>query len=244
MQALFDFEPSPILPQIRERLLSTFGPQTAERRLDSASQLVKALLSTRTFDAVSWAAFCRLKAAFGTWSGLAAAEPKAIEAILGDVTFADQKARQLPILFRLIEHRTGGFSLDFLADLPVDQAMAWLEDLPGVGRHIAAAVLNFSTLNKPVMVVDTHVHRVARRLGLVGRSAEPSQSHEALMALAPAATTAEDFYELHWLIKGLGQSLCTDSPPACGRCPLKALCPRVDVGVGRKVVAFSRGGRR
>jgi len=243
MQALFDFEPSPILPQIRERLLSTFGPQTAERRLDPVSQLVKAVISTRTYDAVSWAAFGRLKAAFGAWGELATAEPKTIEAILGDVTFADQKARQLPILFRLIEHRTGGVSLDFLAELSVEQAMAWLEDLPGVGRQIAAAVLNFSRLNKPVMVVDTHVHRVIRRLGLVGRSAEPAQSHEALMVLAPAATTAEDFYELHWLIKGLGQSLCTDKPPACGRCPLNALCPRVDVGVGRKVVAFARGRR-
>ena len=242
MQALFDFEPSPILPQIRERLLSTFGPQVAERRLDPASQLVKAVISTRTYDAVSWAAFKRLKAAFSDWRDLAAAAPQEVEAIISDTTFPDQKARQLPILFRLIEARSGGVDLDFLADLPVDQAMAWLEDLPGVGRQIAAAVLNFSTLNKPVMVVDTHVHRVTRRLGLVGRSAEPAHSHEALMVLAPAATTPEDFYELHWLIKGLGQSVCTDSPPACGRCPLNALCPRVDVGVGRKVVAFS--GRR
>jgi len=243
MQALFDFEPSPILPQIRDKLRTTFGPQTAERRLDPASQLVKALISTRTYDAVSWVAFGRLKAAFMSWSDLAAAEAKAVEVILADVTFADQKARQLPILFRLIEHRTGGINLDFLADMPVDQAMAWLEDLPGVGRQIAAAVLNFSTLNKPVMVVDTHVHRVTRRLGLVGRTAEPAQSQEALMVLAPAAATAEDFYELHWLIKGLAQGICTDSPPACGRCPLNALCPRVDVGVGRKVVAFSQGRR-
>jgi len=239
MQAMFDFEPSPILPQLRDKLLATFGRQAAERRLDPASQLVKALISTRTYDAASWAAFGRLKAAFADWRQLAAAEAKAVEAIIADTTFADQKARQLPILFRLIEHRTGGVSLDFLVDMPVDQAMAWLEDLPGVGRQIAAAVLNFSTLSKRAMVVDTHVHRVTRRLGLVGRTAEPAQSYDALMALAPAASTAEDFYELHWLMKGLGQSICTDSPPACGRCPLNSLCPRVDVGVGRKVVAFS-----
>jgi endonuclease-3 len=243
MQALFDFEPSPILAELRDRLLSTFGRQAAERRLDPASQLVKALISTRTYDAVSWAAFGRLRAAYPDWRELAAAEPKAVEAIIADTTFADQKARQLPILFRLIEHRTGDVSLDFLADMPVDQAMAWLEDLPGVGRQIAAAVLNFSTLNKRAMVVDTHVHRVTRRLGLVGRSAEPAQSYEALMAMAPHGWTSESFYELHWLMKGLGQSLCTDSPPACGRCPLNSLCPRVDVGVGRKVVAFSRGRR-
>ena len=135
MQALFDFEPSPILADLRGRLLATFGRQAAERRLDPASQLAKAMLSTRTYDAVSWAAFGRLRAEFPDWRQLAAAEPKAVEPIISDTTFADQKARQLPILFRLIEHRTGGVSLDFLAGLPVDQAMAWLEDLPGVGRR-------------------------------------------------------------------------------------------------------------
>jgi len=88
-------------------------------------------------------------------------------------------------------------------------------------------------------VVDTHVHRVTRRLGLVGRSAEPAQSFDGLMAMAPSVWSSEDFYELHWLMKGLGQSICTDSPPTCGRCPLNSLCPRVDVGVGRKVVAFT-----
>ncbi len=247
MQALFDFEPSPILPRLHERLKQAFGPQVPASRLDPASQLVKAMLSTRTYDAVSWAAYLRLRGAFMSWGDLAEAEPKAIEALIADTTFADQKARQLPLLFRLIGQRTGGFSLDFLADRPVEQAMAWLEDLPGVGRQIAAAVLNFSTLNKRVMVVDTHVHRVTRRLGLSGRAAEPAQSFDALMAMAPAAWPPEAFYEFHWLIKGLGQSICTDSPPACGRCPLNSLCPRVDVGVGRKVVAFTpakSGGRR
>ena len=239
MQALFDFEPSPILPRLRERLKQTFGPQAAASRLDPASQLVKAMLSTRTYDAISWAAFERLKRQFPSWGELAEADPKAIEALIAETTFADQKARQLPLLFRLIGQRTGGFSLDFLADRPVDQALAWLEDLPGVGRQIAAAVLNFSTLKKRVLVVDTHVHRVARRLGLSGRTAEPAQSFEALMAMTPATWTSAELYELHWLIKGLGQSICTDSPPACGRCPLNSLCPRVDVGVGRKVVAFT-----
>ena len=53
------------------------------------------------------------------------------------------------------------------------------------------------------------------------------------MALAPTDWDAEAFFELHWLIKGLGQAICTDASPQCGRCPLKASCPRIDVGVGR-----------
>ena len=247
MQALLDFEPSPLLPRLRNALLATFGPQRPSGRADPVSQLINSLISARTYDAVSAAAFWRLRKAFKTWEAMAAAEPARIETIIKAVTFADQKARQLPILLRVIEHRAGRIALDFLADWPVEQAMAWLENLPGVGCKSAATTLNFSRLNKRAMVVDTHVHRVIRRLGLSGPTSEPAQSYETLMALMPADWTAESLYELHWLVKGLGQSICTDSPPACGRCPLNAMCPRVGIGVGRKVIAFSstrQGARR
>jgi endonuclease-3 len=239
MQALFDFEPSPLLPRLREALLATFGPQRPRVRHDPISQLIKSLISARTYDAVSAAAFSRLQAAYKTWDALAEAAPAEIENVVAAVTYADQKARQLPLLLKVIQHRAGGLSLEVLRDLPVDQAMAWLLALPGVGPQTAAAVLNFSTLAKRTLVVDTHVHRVVRRLGVAGRSADPAQSYETLMALTPATWDAEALFELHWLLKGLGQSICTDSPPACGRCPLKSMCPRVDVGVGRKVLAFS-----
>jgi endonuclease-3 len=247
MQTLFDFEPSPLLPRLRDALRATFGPQVAKARLDPVSQLIKSLVSARTYDQVSAAAFANLRRAFPDWDDLKTAAPARIETALGDVTFADQKARQLPILLQVIDHRAGGLDLGFLADWPMEQAMAWLEALPGVGSHTAAAVLNFSTLNKRAMVVDTHVNRVARRLGLAGRTSEAAQTHKTLMALAPNNWSAETVFELHWLLKGLGQSICTDTPPACGRCPLKADCPRVDVGVGRKVIPFSaakRGGHR
>ena len=245
MQALLDFEPSPLLPRLRGALKATFGPQVPQGRLDPLSQLIRSMIGVRTYDAVTAAAFANLRRAYPTWAGLQAAESAQVERALGEVTFADQKGRQLPILLRTIESRAGSLDLDFLSDWPLEQAMAWLEALPGVGRHAAAATLNFSSLNKRAMVVDTHVHRVARRLGLSGRAGEPAQSYEALMSLVPNPWTAEALYELHWLLKGLGQSICTDSPPACGRCPLKAMCPRVDVGVGRKVVAFSGAkGRR
>jgi endonuclease III len=61
--------------------------------------------------------------------------------------------------------------------------------------------------------------------------------------MVPASWRAEDLFELHWLLKGLGQSVCTDTAPRCGMCPLKAHCPRVGVGVGRKVIDFPAGRR-
>src|SRR5690606_17978287 len=113
-----------------------------------------------------------------------------------------------------------GLDLSFLADHPVDQAMAWLRELPGVGAHAAAKTLCFSTLNRRALPVDGHVHRVSRRLGLTDRTGDAAQAFEALMAHAPGAWGPEDMFETHWLLKALGQSVCTDAHPRCGMCPL------------------------
>jgi endonuclease-3 len=240
MQMSLDLDASPVLPRLQGRLLALFGPQRPQGRHGPISQLIKSLISARTYDRVSAVAFERLRKAFPVWEDMAQAPPSRIEALIEDVTWADQKARQLPVLLRMIMLRAGALSLEFLAGQPVEQARAWLRDLPGVGGMFASATLNFSTLDRRTLVVDTHVHRVSRRLGLASRASTTEQAYDALMALVPASWSAEDLYELHWLIKGLGQSICTDTSPSCGRCPLKQDCPRVDVGVGRKVVAFER----
>jgi endonuclease-3 len=243
MQLTFELETSAPLPRLRDSLLAMFGPQPHEGRADPLSQLINSMISARTLDRVSWNAFVRLRAAFEDWAAIAEASPKRIEAAIADVTFAEQKARQLPTLIRVIQIRAGGLDLDFLAGLSVEDAMEWLQSLPGVGVKSAAVTLNFSALHGRALVVDTHVHRVAKRLGLVGRSGDPAQAYETLMAMVPAAWTAEDLFELHWLIKGLGQKICTDAAPRCGMCPLKAMCPRIGVGVGRKVVELSAARR-
>lgn len=239
MQLTLDLETAPLLPRLRDALLALFGPQPHRGQADPLSQLIHSLISARTPDAVSWAAFERLRGMFEDWAALAETSPKRIEAAIAAVTFADAKARQLPILIRLIQIRAGGLDLGFLAERSVEQAMEWLQSLPGVGVKSAAVTLNFSALRGRALVVDTHVHRVTRRLGLAPRSSEPAQAYEALMAMVPAAWSAEDLFELHWLIKGLSQSICTDGSPRCGMCPLKSECPRIGVGVGRKVIDIS-----
>lgn len=238
MQLTFDLEAEPLLPRIRDQLLAFYGPQQPVRRMDPLSQLIKSVISSRTYDAVSWAAFLRLREAFPEWAVLATTPPKDIEAILAPATHADAKARQLPVLIRVLQTRPQGLDLSFLGEHMVDQAIAWLRDLPGVGPKSAAATLNFSSLNMRAMVVDTHVHRVTKRLGLTSRPGDAAQAYETLMSLIPYEWTAEDLYELHWLFKGLGQDICTDPLALCGRCPFRETCPRVDVQVRRAVVAF------
>jgi endonuclease-3 len=239
MQLTFDLEAEPLLPRLRDRLLGFYGPQQPGKRMDPLSQMIKSVVSSRTYDAVSWAAFLKLREAFPDWGALADTSPKDIEAILAPVTHAEAKARQLPVLIRVLKTRPNGLDLSFLGDHIVDQAMAWLRELPGVGPKSAAATLNFSTLNMRAMVVDTHVHRVTKRLGLTSRTGDAAQAYDTLMSMIPYDWTAEDLYELHWLFKGLGQDICTDQLALCGRCPFRETCPRVDVQVRRAVVAFT-----
>ena len=238
MQFSFGFIPPSLLPGVRDRLLAVFGPQRAELRLDPLSQMIKSVISARTYDETSRAAFVRLQSAFPDWSVLAKTPPREIEALIDTVTFADRKARQLPVLVRVLQLRPTMLDFSHLAEMTIGAAMTWLQGLPGVGCKTAAATLNFTTLNRRAMVVDTHVHRVTRRLGLVGRSTLPSEAYEILMADTPSDWEAEDLFEFHWLLKRLGQSVCTDARPSCALCPMRQDCARVGVFDTPEVAAF------
>jgi endonuclease III len=226
------------LESVRDALLCEFGPQRPVARMDPISQLVKSSISGRTLDAVSWGAFLRLRAEFKCWEDLARAPVAAVAQIIDDVTFAGDKARHLTTTLRMIEDKVGWLSLSHLKGLEVDQARWELQALPGVGVKVAACVLNFSDLAMRALVVDTHVHRVAKRIGLVG-AGDATHAYHTLMDLAPDAWTADDLFELHWLLKrGLGQMLCPHEGPKCGACPLKTMCAKAGVGQSADVLAW------
>ncbi len=239
MQRSFDFGASP-LPDIRLPLQRLYGPQRSLARMDPVSQLVKTAISGRTYDEVSWAAFFRLRTHYdGDWEALSLAPGAELESILSPTTFPEAKARQLPVLLRMLKHRRGELNLDFLATETVEDALAWLKTLPAVGPKTAACVLNFSRLNMRALVVDTHVHRVARRLGLVLARSEVQAAYDSLMDQAPESWESEDLFELHCLVKRLGQTYCTHARPRCASCPLKDACPKIEIA-GGDVLTFRR----
>lgn len=209
---------------VRRRLAAAQGPVVWGDRLDPLNQFIRSCLGARTYDAVSWRAYYVLAAAWPDWNDMAEAGPEAVLVHIADVTFAEDKARHLVAALRMIRARTGGLSLDFLADWPVEAAHAWLEGLPNVGPKVAAAVLNFSRLNRRSMVVDTHVQRVAGRYGLVAADADIPQAWATLMETLPDDWTAQDLAALHMQMKRLGQTLCRPQGPDCSRCPLVSGC--------------------
>ncbi len=201
------------------------GPVALPRaRRSPAGQLVKSLISAKTYDAVSLAAYRRLGGQFGSMAALARAEPVTIAAVIGDVTYAETKAAQLVAALRIVASAEGGFALSHLAHRPLEESLAWLEQLPGVGRKVAASTLNASTLGRPVMIVDTHVLRVLQRLGFVGGSADYRAASEAVTAAMPD-WRGDDFLGLHIALKRLGQEVCRWDVPVCGTCPLAGTCP-------------------
>jgi endonuclease-3 len=213
------------LALIRDRLRAVLGPQRDERRRVPIDQLVYGILSARTYDHVSEAAFARLKRRYPSWRLLCTAPPHDIEPLVRAVTYAERKVHYLPAALRSIASKRGSLDLGFLAICTEEAGMAWLCQLSGVDAKVAATVLNFSTLRRRVLAVDTHLLRVGARLGLL--PAEPSYrtGYEVYMRLVPNDWDGDALYELHWLLKYHGQAVCTHAQPACGFCPLHDLCP-------------------
>lgn len=211
---------------IHERLCAAYNcPIPYFHRLDPLSELVSSLLSHRTRNADSGRAFKALRARYADWAALMNAPTAEVEETIQGVTWPEQKAPRLQAVLKAVEERHGSLTLDFLDDMPVQEARAWLETIPGIGPKTSAAVLSFSTLRKAALPVDSHHHRVAQRTGLIPRSLAVGPSHVTLAALLPPAWDAQQVYDNHEVMMLHGQRCCFFNNPACERCVVLDLCP-------------------
>ena len=225
--------PSPELVQkaqlVHDRLCAEYHcPIGYFHDLDPLSELVSSLLSHRTKNADSHRAFQNLLARFPDWAAVRDAPAADVQAALSPCTWPEQKAPRLQEVLRRITDERGelsGLSLDFLEDLPVPEARAWMERLPGVGPKTSAAVLAFSRLRARALPVDSHHHRVAVRLGLIGPRVDVGPSHALLEAQLPPEWTAQQVYDNHEVLMLHGQRCCFFQSPACARCVVLDLCP-------------------
>lgn len=214
------------LVEVHKRLCATFGcPVAFFHDLDPVSELVSSLLSHRTKNRDSGAAFRALRNRFSTWEEVLAADPTDVERAISGVTWPEQKAPRIQAALRWIAQERGVLSLDFLATLSVREARAWLERIPGVGPKTSAAVLIFSRLRMRALPVDSHHHRVAQRLGLIASSLDVGPAHAVLEAMLPPAWSVQAVYDHHEVMMFLGQRVCTAHAPNCSECPLLDLCP-------------------
>ena len=211
---------------VHERLCRTYDcPIPYFHSLDPLSELISSSLSHRTRNADSGRAFKELRRRFPEWSAVRDAPTQEVEAAIADCTWPELKAPRIQQVLRLITERRAELSLDFLGELSIPDARAWLEALPGVGPKTSAAVLAFSTLRRAALPVDSHHHRVAQRLGLIGPKVDVGPSHAILAAQLPPDWDAQRVYDNHEALMLHGQRCCYHAGPACHRCPVLDLCP-------------------
>ena len=202
------------------RLSKRFGDLLPPRRSDPLDELVLTVLSQHTSDVNAERSFESLRAVLPTWDAVVAAPTRRVADAIRSGGLAETKAPRLQAILRAIHERRGAFDLSHLRELPDDEARAELMSFPGVGPKTAAVVLSFS-LGRDAMPVDTHVHRVTRRLGLVPPKASAEKADRLLHELIPAGMRTE----LHVALIRLGREICRAPIPRCSVCPLKDVCP-------------------
>jgi endonuclease-3 len=208
--------------QIHRALLDFFGP-AEEESMPPLDILILTILSQNTNDRNRDKAYAALRNRYPDWEAVRdAPEAEVIEAIRPS-GLANQKGPRIQAALRQITEERGTLDLSFLAEMPLDEARAWLMSLKGVGPKTAAIVLLFS-LQRPAFPVDTHIYRVSGRLGLRPPKMNVEKTHEHLEALFPPET----YFDAHLNLIRLGREICRARSPRCAACPLQDICPSRD----------------
>jgi len=205
--------------EVQRRLRAEQGPFTPKPVLPVIDELVATVLSQHTSDTNSERAFAQLKARFSSWEQLAAAPAWQVADAIRCGGIADQKARRIQQILAAISEREGRIDLGRLHDLDDAAASAYLESLPGVGPKTAACVLTFA-MGRAAFPVDTHVHRVATRLGWLPAKIAADRAHRLLEPMVPADIR----YDLHVAMISHGRTVCRSQRPRCDACVLKDQC--------------------
>lgn len=200
-------------------LNETYGRPVWRSHGPPMDELIGTILSQATADINTARAMGALTAHFPDWFSVMNAPPEAVIDAIRSAGLANMKGPRIQAALRHIYRERGELSLDFLADLPLDEAMAWLTAIDGVGPKTASIVLLFA-LGRPAFPVDTHVHRVTGRLGLIPPRMSAENAHAYLAQLGPPET----YYPFHINLIRHGREICRARHPQCHICPLQDWC--------------------
>jgi endonuclease III len=204
---------------VQRRLRASQGPFVPKPALPIIDEVVATVLSQHTSDVNSERAFAVLKQRFPTWEQVADAPVEQVADAIRSGGIADQKARRIQQILTAVEEREGRIDLENLHDHDDAAVETYLLSLPGVGPKTAACVLVFS-MGRPAFPVDTHVHRVATRLGWVPANTAADRAYRILAPRVPPAIR----YDLHLAMITHGRTVCRAQRPSCGACVLRDLC--------------------
>ena len=233
---------------VRTGLASLYGVPVWERRLDPTSELILTILTQNSADTNAEKAFAALRRAYPgdgevvehrlgagwggeglppgappDWARIEFAPLDELIEVIRPGGLGPSKAPRLQASLRTIREARGDYSLEFLGDLPALEAREWLTRIPGIGKKTASIVLLFC-FGQPLMPVDRHVERVAKRIGLLPPKASPDDAHEIFLAMLEP----DEMYEAHVNLIQHGRRICHARNPEHERCPVAARCRFVD----------------
>lgn len=212
--------------QVDRRLAKAFGSEVPlHEREDIVHELIHAVLSQNTSRRNYNLAYSRLTEAFPTVEKLAKAPVTSIERAIRPGGLSNQKSRAIKAILTAVKNERGDYSLEFIRDMSVPEARAWLTALPGVGPKTASVVLMFADARQ-VLPVDTHVLRTSKRIGLIDENTTAVQAQERLEELvAPARRPC-----MHIELVELGREICHARGPKHLICPVNMLCDFYEKG--------------
>jgi endonuclease-3 len=205
--------------KIHHRLIEFYGEPVWRTPLPPVDELVSTILSQNTNDANRDRAFNGLRGKFPSWEAVRDAPAGEVVEAIRPAGLANQKGPRIQQVLREITAERGGLDLSFLAEMPLEEARAWLMKFKGVGPKTAAIVLCFS-LGRPAFPVDTHIYRVTGRIGLRPEKMNVEDAQRYLEEMFPPET----YYAAHLNIIRLGREICGARKPNCPACPLRKLC--------------------
>jgi len=209
-----------VVREVDRLLAKVYGDRKWRRHAEPIDELIATVLSQHTNDINRDKAFEQLKRRFPSWEQVLRAPVRKIASAIKPAGLANQKAPRIKaILQRIAEANEGDLSLEFLEEMPTDEALGWLKNLPGVGPKTAACVLLFS-FGKPVFPVDTHIFRISKRLGWLDEKVNEAKANELLDQVVPN----EIKYRLHLNMIAHGRQICRPQKPRCQECVIKHLC--------------------
>lgn len=219
-------QPSPPAVQIKaviDKLQHTYGAPEWREPLPAIDELVSTILSQNTNDVNRDRAFNTLRQRFADWEAVRMASEEEIIDAVRVAGLANQKGPRIKAVLNQIHDEIGSLDISFLADMPLEDARAWLLRFKGVGRKTAAIVLQFS-LGRPAFPVDTHIYRVTGRLGVRPNQLDLEKTHQLMETLIDPA----DYFAGHLNLIRLGRETCHPRKPACPTCPVVELCAYKD----------------
>src|SRR5438067_5268706 len=209
--------PSPdVVREIHGRLRRAFGPLDAPVRRDPIEELILTVLSQNTSDVNRDRAFEAMRARYPTWEALARASVPALAEAIKPGGLSNTKAPRILAILAEIREREGSLDLSWMHAAPSERVREYLLSLPGVGPKTATCVLAFS-LGRPALPVDTHVHRVARRLGFFDQRVDAARAHEVMDSAVPPRLRIS----MHVGLIRLVRAICKPGRPLCEECPLR-----------------------